>query len=83
MAERLRENYQVYGQTALSLSSKAERFRIALLAGLPDGQVEAMGLKPVATVAEGLAWAGKHLPRGTTGYVIPWGSATLPVAAES
>jgi nickel-dependent lactate racemase len=79
MASRLRADYQVYGQTALSWSVKASRFRVALLSELPPDTVEAMGLRPMASLEEGLEWAAAQLPEGTPAYLIPHGHSTLPV----
>jgi len=82
MGRRLRKNYQVYGQTALSLSHKAARFHIGLISGLPRDQVESMGLKPLTSFAEGLKWAGDFLPPDSVGLLIPRGGTILPLAVQ-
>jgi nickel-dependent lactate racemase len=72
---RLREAYEVNGQTAWSLLTKAERFRVHLVSELPPEQVRRMRLQPSRTVEEALAQAGE----GEGGYVMPRGAAFMPV----
>lgn len=75
---RLRENYQVYGQTAYSLLTKARRFNLILVSGLEAPVVQAMGLKPARTLDEALAIAEKKTA-GSPGYILPFGADVLPV----
>ena len=78
MARRLRDNYQVYGQTALALTAKARRFRVGLVSGMADEMVEAMGMTPLGSLERGLAWAARQLSPGTRAWVISHGGAVLP-----
>ena len=48
------------------------------LHSLVDEMVETMGMKPLATLEEGLAWAGELLPAGSPAFVIPHAGALLP-----
>lgn len=73
LAERLRNEYEVNGQTAWALLTKAERYRICLLSELPDEQVKLMRMTPVRAIAEALEGAS-----GRTGFVMPRGAAILP-----
>lgn len=73
LAERLRDEYEVNGQTAWTLLTKAERFRICLVSKLPDEQVKLMRMTPVRSIAEALE--GAH---GSTGFIMPRGAAILP-----
>ncbi|MDT5295155.1 MAG: lactate racemase [Acidobacteriota bacterium] len=77
LAARLRDAYEVNGQTAWSLLMKAERFRVHLVSTLPDGDVRRMRMTPARSIAEALA----HIEGGADGYVMPRGAAFLPVVA--
>lgn len=74
LAARLHQSYEVNGQTAWSLLTKAERFRIHLISTLPDEDVRRMRLRPAKTVAEILS----GLPSSVSGYILPHGVAILP-----
>jgi nickel-dependent lactate racemase len=74
---RLREGYEVNGQTAWSLLTKAERFDIRLVSSLPEEDVRHMRLKPARTVAEALAQVA------APGYVLPRGAAFMPFVAAN
>jgi nickel-dependent lactate racemase len=74
---RLRGAYEVNGQTAWSLLTKAERFRVHLVSNLPEEDVRHMRMEPARTIEEALARADAGAP----GYVLPRGAAYMPVAA--
>jgi nickel-dependent lactate racemase len=74
---RLRDSYEVNGQTAWSLLTKAERFRVHLVSNLADEDVRRMRMTPARTVEEALARAGAD----ATGYLLPRGAALMPVVA--
>ena len=78
LAERLREDYEVNGQTAWALLTKAERFRVLLMSNLPDEDVKRMRMTPVQTMDEALAQMDVSRP----GYILTQGSAWLPVASD-
>jgi nickel-dependent lactate racemase len=73
---RLREHYEVNGQTAWSLLVKAERFRVQLVSKLADEDVRRMRLVPARSVDEALA----HIAQDAQGYIMPRASSLLPVA---
>jgi nickel-dependent lactate racemase len=75
LAERLREDYAVNGQTAWALMTKAERFRVHLVSALPDEQVRRMRMHPARTVEEALSKIGG----AAEGYVLPRGAHFMPV----
>jgi len=75
LESRLRASYEVNGQTAWSLLTKAERFRVQLVSSLPDEDVRLMRMTPARTVADALARASVG-----EGYVMPRGAAFMPVA---
>jgi lactate racemase len=78
LERRLRDSYEVNGQTAWSLLTKAERFRVHLVSSLPDEDVRRMRMTPARSVEEALAAAGAER-RAAAGYLIPRGAAFLPV----
>ena len=73
LEKRLRNGYEVNGQTAWSLLTKTERYRVCLVSQLRDEQVERMRIVPVRTISEALDQAGNG-----SGYVMPRGAAVLP-----
>jgi len=72
---RLREAYEVNGQTAWALLTKAERFRVHLVSKLPDEEVRRMRMTPARSIAEALS----NIPASVKGYIMPRGAALLPV----
>ncbi|MGI8835408.1 MAG: nickel-dependent lactate racemase [Pyrinomonadaceae bacterium] len=75
LAARLREGYEVNGQTAWSLLTKAERYRIFLVSELPDEQVERMHMIPARSLDEVNKWMDESIK----GFILPRGAALLPV----
>lgn len=75
---RLRDAYEVNGQTAWSLLTKAERFRVRLVSALTDEDVRRMRMTPARSVDEALA----HARADSEGYVMPRGAALMPVVAS-
>ena len=78
LAARLRESYEVNGQTAWSLLSKAERHRIFLISELPDGEVRRMHMIP----AHSLDQVVNDIDN-TKGFILPRGAALLPRIGRS
>ena len=73
---RLREAYEVNGQTAWALLTKTERFRVHLITKLPDDDVRQMRMIPARSIDEALAEVGPD----SKGYIMPRGAALLPLA---
>jgi nickel-dependent lactate racemase len=73
LENRLRNGYEVNGQTAWSLMTKAERYRICLVSELREEQVEKMRMVPVRTIEQALEQTG-----AAGGYIMPRGAAVLP-----
>ena len=76
LATRLRNEYEVNGQTAWALLTKAERYRVCLLSQLPDEQVKQMRMIPVRSIAEAIGDSGD-------GFIMPRGAAVLPRVEEA
>lgn len=75
---RLRDAYEVNGQTAWSLLTKAERYRICLVSRLSDEEVRSMRMTPARSVSDVLNSSGKEVE----GYILPRGAALLPRLAS-
>lgn len=73
LATRLVNGYEVNGQTAWALLTKAERYRVCLISELPPDDVKRMRMIPVRTVSEALEQAGNG-----DGFIMPRGAAVLP-----
>ena len=74
----LRETYEVNGQTAWSLMTKAEKYRICLVSGLADDDVRSMGMFPASNLADAL----ESVDGSSPGYILPRATATLPVTED-
>jgi len=70
---RLVNGYEVNGQTAWTLLTKAERYRVYLISELPSDDVKRMRMIPVRTISEALEGA-----RAGDGFILPRGAAVLP-----
>ncbi|HEU4433300.1 MAG TPA: hypothetical protein VFR51_07870, partial [Pyrinomonadaceae bacterium] len=77
LENKLRNGYEVNGQTAWSLMTKAERYRVCLVSDLRDQQVEKMRMVPVRSIEQALEQAGS-----ADGFIMPRGAAVLPRVAE-
>jgi nickel-dependent lactate racemase len=75
LAARLRDGYEVNGQTAWSLLAKAERYRVHLISDLPDETVRRMRMTPARALGDVL----DNLGRDAEGFVMPRGAAVLPL----
>jgi lactate racemase len=71
---RLRDGYEVNGQTAWSLLTKAERYRILLVSSLPNEDVRRMRMIPAKSLNDVL----KAVDPAVEGYIMPRGAALLP-----
>lgn len=72
---RLRHAYEVNGQTAWSLLTKAERYRIQLVSELPDEEVRYMRMTPAGSLREAL----DSLDREVEGFIMQRGAALMPL----
>lgn len=75
---RLRDAYEVNGQTAWALLTKAERYRIFLVSGLPVEDVRRMRMLPARTLTD----AVNQSEHDVEGYIMPRGSAVLPLLSS-
>lgn len=78
LAGRLRLEYEVNGQTAWALLTKAERYRVLMLSTLRDQDVKQMRMIPIHSLGEVLAQLDPAVP----GYILPRGAAWLPVTPD-
>src|SRR5689334_14330992 len=73
---RLVNGYEVNGQTAWALLTKAERHRVVLVSELPADDVKRMRMISAPSLAAALDHA-----RGGDGFILPRGAAVLPRTA--
>ena len=78
MAEHLQEHFDINGQTALSLRTKAESFEILLLSKLSPEAVIKMGMKPIETLGDGIRILEERFGKNVHGWVIPDAVSLLP-----
>jgi nickel-dependent lactate racemase len=76
LESRLRENYEVNGQTAWALLTKTERFQVHIVTKLSAEEVRRMRMIPARSVAEALS----NIPATAPGYIVPRGAALLPIS---
>ena len=69
---RLANGYEVNGQTAWALLTKAERYRVCLVSELPSDEVKRMRMTPAPSIEAALDHAGGD------GFILPRGAAVLP-----
>ncbi len=74
LAQRLCKRYEVNGQTAWALLTKAERYRVQLVSGLPEEDVRRMRMRPARSLSEAI----ERLAQEVEGYIMPRGAAFLP-----
>jgi nickel-dependent lactate racemase len=77
LEDRLRQSYEVNGQTAWSLLNKAEHYRVLLVSELPDDDVRQMRMTPARSLDEAMS----QVDSKAEGYILPRGAALLPVAS--
>lgn len=75
LERRLRQAYEVNGQTAWALLTKAERFRVQIVTKLADDDVRRMRMNPVSSIDEALTVVSPN----AKGYLMPRGAALLPI----
>jgi nickel-dependent lactate racemase len=74
LENRLRKGYEVNGQTAWGLLTKAERYRVYLISQLDEQDVRKMRMIPTRTLSQLIDEIGP----GAGGYIMPRGAAVLP-----
>lgn len=74
LEQRLRQTYEVNGQTAWALLTKTERFRVRIVSALPRDEVRRMKMIPFASLEEALS----NISSTAKGYILPRGAAVLP-----
>ena len=74
LEERLRNSYEVNGQTAWSLLTKAERYQVYLVSELPEADVQRLRMIPAGSLSEALDRIDGNHP----GFIMPQGARFLP-----
>ena len=78
LENRLRESYEVNGQTAWALMTKAERFRVSLVSELDHNDVRLMRMNPMRSLDEAISGIDSR----ADGFILPRGAALLPVLSS-
>jgi len=78
MERKLRAKYQIYGQTAHAVLTKARACRVILVSSLKPEDVEAMGMRPASSVKEALRAAKEMMGELPVPLVVPDAGYILP-----
>lgn len=78
LEDRLRTSYEVNGQTAWSLLTKGEQFRLVLVSQLADEDATRMRMTPVRSLDAALS----ELAASARGFILPHGAAFLPILSN-
>ena len=73
---RLREGYEVNGQTAWALMTKTERFQVRIITELSSEQAHRLRMNRMESISEALA----DVSPNTRGYILPRGAGLLPIS---
>jgi nickel-dependent lactate racemase len=79
VSARLAQDYQLNGQTALSLMKKLERLKIILVSALEPSVVERTGIAPARDLGEAVSLARSWVGQAPLCYVMPAAWGILPV----
>jgi nickel-dependent lactate racemase len=71
LEQAVRARYALTGHNSLMLRHLTRRVEVALYSALPSETVAKLGLHPVGSLQEGLAWISQRFPRGFTYAVVP------------
>ena len=84
LARKLVADYQLNGQTALSLLKKLERVKIFLVSSLARGIVQRTGMAPARDLAEALDAAARIVGAKPLTCILPaaWGILPVPEGAQ-
>jgi nickel-dependent lactate racemase len=79
----LRKDYQINGQTAHAVLSKARRFRVILISEFSAEQTEAMGMEKATDLQSALDSVLRRLDSEARIVVIPDGGMVLPTVGQT
>ncbi len=83
IGQRLLEDYQINGHTALALKAKAEKANIVFVSNLDPQMVEKIGMIPARNLAQAWELTKRHLNPGALGHILPTASVHVPVVNHS
>lgn len=70
LAEKLGEKYQVYGQTAWSMMSLFEKYRVIMITNLPEEVTRRLRVQTARNIDDALS----KIDSNSTGYIVPNGA---------
>ncbi len=79
----LRQEYTIGGQMGYHSAVVAEENDVLVLSGLSDDQVEQMGMIPIKTLEEAMAFIKKKHGSIPPAYLMPNGGSTMPCSGGS
>ena len=82
MVERIREKFELGGHKAAAMAMVLEKARIDLVSSMDDDFVKTIFLNPMPSVQAAFDAAMERHGKEATVIAMPFGGATLPVAAE-
>lgn len=79
----LRDGYEINGQTAYAILTKARKYRVILVSELGAAETVRMGMEIARDLNEALEMAAADLPPAPRTVVIPDGGTVLPVVQRA
>jgi nickel-dependent lactate racemase len=82
LEEAVRADYNLAGHNSIMLRKLIRRVSVGLWSALPDGEVRALGLTPVHSLAEGIDWLCGTVPDRFRYAVVPFANVTHTTLTE-
>ncbi len=79
MDRALREKFVINGQTAMATREKTLRCRVALMSSLPAEHARRMGMTPVASLEEGIAFCRNAAGEVVNAVIFPDAGLVMPI----
>ena len=79
IAQKLLQDYQINGHTALSLKTKTEIANIVLVSKLEADTVKKTGMISARDPAQAWSVVAPNLKKNSTGYIMPMASVQVPI----
>lgn len=83
LVSALRQNYQIYGQTAYATLWKASKADILLYSKLPEATVRKLRMLPINSLSEAVNFIRQKHPADSRIAIMPYGAHILPIIREN